>query len=120
MPPGTVHLSPSCPQAVSSPPKFPQCPGPANLYFPDTFLGSLLVSVETDVHELPCTAPLPVLPTGPADLYFPESFLGEWDVVSVLVSVETPLGPQYVLNQAAVDRAVRDDLNKQARWVAGW
>lgn len=33
---------------------------------------------------------------GPADLVFPERFAGIWDVESTLVSVETPLGLEFV------------------------
>jgi hypothetical protein len=35
---------------------------------------------------------------GPPDLFFPEEFLGTWDVTSVLLKVETPLGEELVPN----------------------
>lgn len=33
---------------------------------------------------------------GPADLVFPDFFLGRWDIISTLVKVEVPLGPEFV------------------------
>lgn len=33
---------------------------------------------------------------GPSDLVFPEQFAGIWDVESTLVSVQTPLGLEFV------------------------
>ena len=53
---------------------------------------------------------------GPSDLFFPASFLGVWDVQSVLTSVETPLGPDFIQNKAAVDRAIKEDLNTESRY----
>lgn len=35
-----------------------------------------------------------------------------WDVTSVLVSVEKPLGDEYIPNKAPVERAIREDLQK--------
>ena len=35
---------------------------------------------------------------GPADLFFPDDFLGRWYTESALVSVELPLGPEFVPN----------------------
>ena len=52
---------------------------------------------------------------GPPDLFFPESFLGDWEVSSVLVSVETPLGDEFLTNKAAVDRSIKQDLNRKER-----
>lgn len=52
---------------------------------------------------------------GPPDLFFPAGFLGTWDVISVLTAVETPLGREFLPNPAAVDRAIREDLNAQSR-----
>jgi len=52
---------------------------------------------------------------GPSDLFFPEPFLGQWDVSSVLVSVETPLGDEFVANKAALDRSIQQDLNREER-----
>ncbi|KAL6757087.1 hypothetical protein V8C86DRAFT_2631863 [Haematococcus lacustris] len=49
---------------------------------------------------------------GPADLTFPASFLGQWEVTSVLVKVDTPLGPDMVPDQAVVERARREDLQR--------
>ena len=56
---------------------------------------------------------------GPSDLFFPASFLGVWDVQSVLTSVETPLGPDFIQNKAAVDRAIKEDLNTESRYRYG-
>ena len=33
---------------------------------------------------------------GPSDLIFPEFFLGRWDIVSTLIKVDIPLGPDFV------------------------
>ena len=33
---------------------------------------------------------------GPADLFFPDDFEGVWEVESLLTSVDTPLGPEFV------------------------
>lgn len=33
---------------------------------------------------------------GPADLIFPEFFLGRWGIVSTLIKVDVPLGPDFV------------------------
>jgi len=49
---------------------------------------------------------------GPADLYFPDSFLGVWQVSSVLVRVETPLGEDLVPDMRLVNRAKGEDLDK--------
>ncbi|KAL4419385.1 hypothetical protein ABPG77_002912 [Micractinium sp. CCAP 211/92] len=53
---------------------------------------------------------------GPADLVFPDSFLGVWDVESVLTSVETPLGPEFVPDMRVVQRAQQEDLNAVVRY----
>ncbi|KXZ49476.1 hypothetical protein GPECTOR_21g702 [Gonium pectorale] len=53
---------------------------------------------------------------GPADLVFPEEFLGEWEVTSVLVRVEMPLGEGAVPNPASVRRAEREDLDRPTRY----
>ncbi|KAL4439759.1 hypothetical protein ABPG75_002760 [Micractinium tetrahymenae] len=53
---------------------------------------------------------------GPADLVFPETFLGVWDVESVLTSVETPLGPEFVPDMRVVQRAQQEDLNAVVRY----
>jgi hypothetical protein len=50
---------------------------------------------------------------GPSDLTFPESWLGVWDVSSVLVGVETPLGEDLIPNMRSVRRAQQEDLNKR-------
>eukprot|EP00803_Ostreobium_quekettii_P007750 evm.model.scf_1668.5 EVM.evm.TU.scf_1668.5 scf_1668:27419-33693(-) len=47
---------------------------------------------------------------GPADLVFPREFLGVWDTLSTLVSVETPLGTEFVPNLKVVERA-KTELN---------
>eukprot|EP00890_Picochlorum_soloecismus_P006457 jgi/Picsp_1/6812/NSC_04151-R1_protein len=53
---------------------------------------------------------------GPSDLVFPEIFLGDWDVESVLVNVELPLGEERVPNVAQVRRAQQEDLNNVIRY----
>ena len=50
---------------------------------------------------------------GPSDLTFPETWVGVWDVSSILVGVETPLGEEVVPNLRPVRRAQQEDLNKQ-------
>ena len=40
-----------------------------------------------------------VMGGGPADLYFPSPFLGDWEVASVLSSVEMPLGDEFIPNR---------------------
>jgi len=57
---------------------------------------------------------------GPGDLYFPEQFLGQWMVSSTLVSVETPLGDDFVPNKRVVDRARREDLNTMVSYRASF
>ena len=53
---------------------------------------------------------------GPSDLTFPgDPFLGEWDVESVLASVETPLGPEFVR-----DAQVRILCVGCVGWVGCW
>lgn len=53
---------------------------------------------------------------GPPDLFFPEEFLGTWEVTSVLLKVETPLGEEAVPNMESVQRAAREDLNRPQRY----
>lgn len=42
---------------------------------------------------------------GPPDLFFPDVFEGTWDVVSTLVKMETPLGPEFVPDIKGTNRA---------------
>ncbi|KAG2499710.1 hypothetical protein HYH03_002645 [Edaphochlamys debaryana] len=55
---------------------------------------------------------------GPSDLVFPDEFLGVWDVVSVLVRLDTPLGAEGVppAAQASVRRAQAQDLDKKTAY----
>lgn len=53
---------------------------------------------------------------GPADLTYPQSWLGEWDVISTLVSVETPLGADATPDPAEVQRARATELNQPANY----
>lgn len=69
---------------------------------------------------------------GPSDLVFPERFAGVWDVESTLVSVETPLGLEFVPDSRVcitseqpqhdshtaqvVTRASREDLQRPIRY----
>jgi len=55
---------------------------------------------------------------GPGDLYFPEVFLGEWTVNSTLVSLETPLGEDFVPNMKVVQRAKQEDLNNTISYAS--
>lgn len=57
---------------------------------------------------------------GPADLIYPVSFLGAWDVESVLVSIDLPLGPEYVSDMAVVRRAQEQDQGKSVRYGASF
>jgi hypothetical protein len=57
---------------------------------------------------------------GPADLVFDESFLGEWEVTSLLASVERPLGAVAGPNGAAAARAEAEDLNRALKYKAAW
>ncbi|GMH33254.1 hypothetical protein BSKO_01088 [Bryopsis sp. KO-2023] len=52
---------------------------------------------------------------GPPDLFYPDIFEGTWDVVSTLVNVETPLGPEYVPDIKVVNRA-KSELNKPMQY----
>ena len=74
-------------------------------------------SYEAKASKLPAAADRAweVMGGGPSDLFFPEPFLGQWDVSSVLVSVETPLGDEFVTNKAAVERSIKQDLNREER-----
>ena len=40
-----------------------------------------------------------VMGGGPSDLFFPAPFLGDWEVASVLTSVEKPLGDDFIPNK---------------------
>jgi hypothetical protein len=53
---------------------------------------------------------------GPSDLIFPENFLGNWNVESVLVNVEFPLGEERIPNVAQVRRAQQEDLDNIVRY----
>lgn len=64
----------------------------------------------------PAEAVWEALGGGPPDLVFPEQFEGVWDVMSELVSVETPLGEDAVPNLMALRRAQREDLNRPVRY----
>lgn len=46
---------------------------------------------------------------GPPDLAFPDNFIGVWTVQSLLTSVELPLGPEFVPDMRAVQRAQTED-----------
>jgi len=53
---------------------------------------------------------------GAADLIYPDSFLGVWDIESVLVSVDLPLGPEAVPDMSVVQRAQEQDKDKVVRY----
>lgn len=53
---------------------------------------------------------------GPSDLTFPPTWAGVWEVTSVLVRVDTPLGSEAVPDIAPVRRALSEDLNKPIRY----
>ena len=53
---------------------------------------------------------------GPSDLFFPDSFLGSWDVESVLTDVDLPMGSEAVPDMTAVNRAIKEDLDKIVRY----
>jgi hypothetical protein len=53
---------------------------------------------------------------GAADLTYPDSFLGVWDIESVLVSIDLPLGPEAVPDMSVVQRAQEEDKDKVVRY----
>uniref|UniRef100_A0A061QUK1 DUF6816 domain-containing protein n=2 Tax=Tetraselmis sp. GSL018 TaxID=582737 RepID=A0A061QUK1_9CHLO len=53
---------------------------------------------------------------GPSDLSFPAEFLGTWDTTSTLISLDTPLGEDYVPDLRVVRRAQQMDLNSPKRY----
>ncbi|KAG7672334.1 hypothetical protein Ndes2526B_g09161 [Nannochloris sp. 'desiccata'] len=53
---------------------------------------------------------------GAADLTYPDSFLGVWNIESLLVSVDLPLGPEAVPDMSVVQRALDQDKNKVVRY----
>ena len=53
---------------------------------------------------------------GPADLVYPAGWAGEWDVVSTLVSVETPMGADAAPDPAEVERARKTELNQPSNY----
>ncbi|GAX77373.1 hypothetical protein CEUSTIGMA_g4819.t1 [Chlamydomonas eustigma] len=80
--------------------------------------GTLIQPPESNASKLPDAADRAweALGGGPPDLFFPMEFLGVWDVSSVLVSVETPQGLDFVPNKESLKRAIDQDLKKEARY----
>jgi hypothetical protein len=53
---------------------------------------------------------------GAADLTYPDSFLGVWDIESVLVSIDLPLGAEFVPEMQVVQRAQEQDKDRVVRY----
>ena len=53
-----------------------------------------------------------------ADLVFPETFLGDWDVVTILTNIETPLGPDYVQASSRAWTASRPQAGRPGLYPA--
>ena len=70
------------------------------------------VLIRVDILPPPTRPPTPEPPS-------PDLFLGRWDVESVLVRVDTPLGPEMVPDLAPVARAREQDLNAVQRYQVG-
>jgi hypothetical protein len=90
----------------------------AALGLPAATLASLAAAQAASASKLPEAADRAweSVGGGPADLTYPPAFLGVWDVASVLVSVDLPLGPSFVGDMAVVARAEAEDKGKVVRY----